>query len=610
MTLEMWFVAAVIVIPLALVMSNRWRVDVAAIFMIVVLGLAQYFGYSILGNEKTPGDTLLAISGFSQPVVVTLIGLFILTQTLSHNSVMLWLGQSLAAAGGNSEKRLVFLFTFASALLSLMMNNVAVGALLLPSVIQVTRKAKIRASKLLIPIAFGAALGGMATYFTTANIVLSNLLTAARPPQQALGVLSFAATGGLIAVAGILYITYFGRHLAPSREPGPEQAIARRGSDELENLYSLDERLWEARLSPKSKLAGKTLNQVRIGERFGLAIIAIWRGRHSIFTPDASEKIGIGDVLLIVGREERVNQLRKFGFKIVREMYAISAFDVTLVELILAPHSAYDGKTIKQMNFRRKYGFTVVALMRRGRSFRTDVGDIPLEMGDSLLMIGSPERVRDLRINPDIIILEADPAPRAIPRRRAAISILVFVSAMILALLGLPVYLSVLAAALFAIIIGLLPLQEVYRSIEWQVIFFIAGMYVASLGMVHTGLAALIGNSGLGLIGNTGPLGLAATAFLLSSVLTQFMGSQATAFVVGPIAISAAIHFNTNPQAIAVASAIGCSASFLTPMAHPVNLIMMGPGNYRFGDFFRVGIGLMLIVFLALLAGMILFWKL
>ena len=135
-------------------------------------------------------------------------------------------------------------------------------------------------------------------------------------------------------------------------------------------------------------------------------------------------------------------------------------------------------------------------------------------------------------------------------------------------------------------------------------------MYVASLGMVHTGLAGLIGSTAIDLLGSTGPLGLAATAFLLSATLTQFMGSQATAFVVGPIAISAAIHLNTNPQAIAVASAIGCSASFLTPMAHPVNLIMMGPGNYRFGDFFRVGIGLMLIVFLALLAGMILFWKL
>jgi di/tricarboxylate transporter len=610
MTPEMWFVATVIVIPLVLVMSNRWRVDVAAIFMIVVLGLAQYFGYSILANEKTPGDTLLAISGFGQPVVVTLIGLFILTQTLSHNSVMLWLGQRLATAGGNSEKRLVFLFTFASALLSLMMNNVAVGVLLLPSVIQVTRKAKIRASKLLIPIAFGTALGGMATYFTTANIVLSNLLTAAQPPQQALGVLSFAATGGLIAIVGIIYLTYFGRCLVPSREPGPEQVIARRAGDELENLYSLGERLWEAQLSPKCELAGRTLEQAGIGERFGLAIIAILRERQAIFTPNATEKIRGGDVLLIVGREERVNQLSKLGFKIAHEISAISNLDVTLIELILAPHSAYEGKTIKQMNFRRKYGFTVVALLRRNRSYRTDVGDIPLELGDSLLMVGSPERIRDLRINPDIIILEADPAPRAIPRRRAVISILVFVSAMILALFGLPIYLSVLAAALFAIIIGLLPLQEVYRSIEWQVIFFIAGMYVASLGMVHTGLAALIGNTGLGLIGNTGPLGLAATAFLLSAILTQFMGSQATAFVVGPIAISAAIHFNTNPQAIAVASAIGCSASFLTPMAHPVNLIMMGPGNYRFGDFFRVGIGLMLIVFLALLVGMILFWKL
>jgi Trk K+ transport system NAD-binding subunit len=394
MTPEMWFVVAVIVIPLTLVMFNRWRVDVAAIFMIVVLGLAQYFGFGILGNERSPGDSLLAISGFSQPVVVTLIGLFILTQTLSYNSVMLWLGQRLAAAGGNSETRLIFLFTFASALLSLMMNNVAVGALLLPSVIQATHKAKIRASKLLIPIAFGTALGGMATYFTTANIVLGNLLTAARPPQQALGVLSFASTGGLIAVAGIIYLTWFGRRLIPSREPGPEQAIARRASDELENLYSLGERLWEAQLSPKCELAGKTLEQAGIGERFGLAIIAILRERQAIFTPGSAEKVRGGDVLLIVGREERVNQLSNLGFKTAHEISAISKFDVTLIELILAPHSAYEGKTIKEMNFRRQYGFTAVALLRRNRSYRTDVGDIPLELGDSLLIIGSPERIR------------------------------------------------------------------------------------------------------------------------------------------------------------------------------------------------------------------------
>jgi di/tricarboxylate transporter len=610
MSSEMWFVSAVIAVPLLLVIFNRWRVDIAALFMVVVLGMAQFLGFSILGNTNTPQETLRAISGFSQPVVVTLIGLFILTQTLSYNSVMTWLGQRLAAVGGDSESRLVFLFTSASALLSLLMNNVAVGALLLPSVIQVTRKAQVKPGKLLIPIAFGTALGGMATYFTTANIVLSNLLTAAKPPQPPLGVLSFASTGGLIAIAGIIYLTYFGYRFLPTREPGVEQAIARRASNELESLYSLGERLWEARPAPRCSMRGKTLKQARIGERFGIAVIAILRGRQHIFTPDATEIIGSDDVLLIVGRQERVIKLKRFGFKIGHEINAISNFDVALIELILAPHSAYDGKTIKQMNFRRKYGFTVVALLRRGRSYRTDVGDIPLEMGDSLLMIGLPERVRDLRLNPDIIILEPEPSTRAIPRRRAVLSILVFISAIILSLAGMPVYLSVLAAALLAILFGLLPIQEVYRSIEWQVIFFIAGMYAASLSMVHTGLAAFIGNTALGLIGNAGPLGLAATAFLLSTTMTQFMGSQATAFIIGPIAISAAIHLNMNPQAIAVASAIGCSASFLTPIAHPVNLIMMGPGNYRFGDFFRVGLGLMLITFLTLLAGMILFWKL
>jgi di/tricarboxylate transporter len=578
--------------------------------MIVALGLGQYFGLNILSDTHSAQDVLLSISGLSQPVVITLVGLFILTQTLSANGIMLWLGQRLAGMGANSEARLAFLFTSVSALLSLLMNNVAVGALLLPSAMQVSRKSKIRPSKLLMLIAFGTALGGMATYFTTANIVLSNLLTVADPPQTPLGVLSFATVGGLIAVAGITYLTFIGRRLLPNRDPGPEQAIARRGSDDLENLYSLGERLWEARLSPACEHAGRTLKQARIGERFGLAVVAIWRGRQAIFTPDADERLLADDVLLIVGREERVSKLTKLGFQIGRETHAISQFDVTLIELILAPHSAYAGKTVKEMNFRRKYGFTVVAVQRRGRSYRTDVGDIALELGDSLLMIGPQARVRDLRINPDIIPLEAEPVHRAIPRRRAIVSVLIFIAAIVFALLGVPVYLSILAAAVLVLLLGLLPMQEAYRSVEWQVIFFIAGMYIASLGMVHTGLASLLGRNALAAVGHPSPLGLSAAVFLLAMVLTQFMGSQATAFVVGPIAISAALHLGINAQAIAVSAALGCSASFLTPISHPVNVIMMSPGNYRSGDFFRVGAGLMLVVFVTMLAGMALFWKL
>jgi di/tricarboxylate transporter len=610
MTLEMWFVVFVIAIPLLLVISNRWRVDVAALFIIVALGVAQFLGYSILGNEQSPGQTLLAISGFSQPVVVTLIGLFILTQTLSQNGVMIWLGQRLSLMGRNSETRLVFLFTLLSSFLSLFMNNVAVGALLLPSALQVARKARVSPGKLLIPIAFGTALGGMATYFTTANIVISNLLIAAQPPQQSLGVLSFAPTGGLIAIAGIAFIVLLGRRLLPTRDPGPEQEFARRTSAELENLYEVGPRLWEARVETFSPLIGLTLQESAIGEKFGIAITAMKRGARNFFSPQLNEAIQSGDTLLLVGREERISKLTDLGVKIQPETQPITTLGSALIELILAPHSAYVGKTIKEINFRRKYGFTVIALLRRGRNYRTDVGGIPLELGDSLLIIGPSDRRRDLRIDPDIIILEPDSSTDPIPRRRAVISILVFLGAVTLSLLGLPVYLSILAAALLAILLRLLPVQDVYRSIEWQVIFFIAGMHVASLGMVHTGLANLIGQAALGLLGNPGPLGLAAATFLFSAALTQIMGSQTTAFVVGPIAISAAIHLNTDPQAIAVATALGCSASFLTPLAHPVNLIMMSPGNYRFSDFARVGLGLLLVVFLAMLSGMILFWHL
>ena len=334
------------------------------------------------------------------------------------------------------------------------------------------------------------------------------------------------------------------------------------------------------------------------------------RGYQAFFAPAPDEVVQSGDVLLIVGREERVFLLNNLSVKIQPEVHTITTFGMTLIELILAPHSNYVGKTIKMMNFRRKYGFTILAILRAGRSYRTDVGDITLEAGDSLLVVGPPKRVRDLLSNPDIIVFEPDPATRAVPRGRAIISILVFLSTVILSLLGLPIYLSVLTASLLAILLGLLPIQEAYRSIEWQVIFFIAGLYVASLGMVNTGLAAFIGLNIIGLLRNAGPLGLASSTFILSAALTQFMGSQATAFVVGPIAISASIHLNTAPQAIAVATAIGCSASFLTPIAHPVNLIMMGPGNYRFKDFFKVGIGFMVVVFLSLLLGLVIFWKL
>ncbi|MBO9368894.1 MAG: SLC13 family permease [Chloroflexi bacterium] len=608
----MWITLLIIFLPLTLVMLGRWRMDVAALLMMAALGLAQFFGWGILGKPQTPADAIFAIAGFSQPVIITLIGLFILTQALTANGMMQWMSQQMMRLGGGTEGRLIFLFAGSAALLSLLMNNVAVGALLLPGAMQVSRRTRLPPSKLLIPIAFGTALGGMATYFTTANIILSNLLINASPPQAGLDFRSFFPVGGLIALVGILYLAILGRHLLPSRQPGPEQMLARRSSAELERLYALGERLWLGRVAAHSPLVGQSLQQSRIGELLGIVVVAIWRKRQAIFNPSAAEVIQPGDMLLLVGNEQRVQRLSQWGIEIGREKenVSLSRFNVSPVEVVLAPHSSYEGKTLKALNFRRAYGFTAIALMRRGRSYRTDVGTLPLEAGDSLLMIGPSSRLRDLRANPEIILLEVEAPVPLVPRKRALFSLLLLLGAVAASVMGMPAYLAILSAASLALLLNLLPVQEAYRAIEWQVLFFIAGMSAASRAMVNTGLAALAAQSVVRLLTGSGSLELAGAVFLLSAALTQFMGSQTTAFVIGPIAISAALHLGLAPQPIALAAAIGCSASFLTPTSHPVNLIMMNPGNYRFGDFARVGLGLMALTFLTLLAGLVLFWHL
>ncbi len=612
MTIPQWFVIIALVIPLGLAAFNRIRMDIAALLIAVALGIAQAAGLSVLGPPDTPSAAAKAISGLGQPVVVTLLSLFIITRSLDKTGVTRWIARHLVKVGGASEVRLMGLFAATAALLSLIMNNLAAGALLLPSAMDAARRTGVKPSKLLIPVAYGTLLGGAATYFTTANIIVSDLLTTANPPQTPLKILDFTPVGGLIAVAGIIFIVAFGRRLLPDRAPLADQLVPRPTGSDLEDAYQLGERLWEAQVLPDSALAGKNLSRCGIGERLGLAVAAIWRGRQAILAPSPDQVVQPGDILLVVGREERVSQLTGQGLKIGREGANghISARGVSLIEVMPAPHSQAEGKTLKELEFRKKYGLTAVALWRDGRSYRTDVADFKLRLGDSFLMVGSRQTLKVLQGSPDYIVLEPDVSDQPADPRRVALAVGITAGAVLISILGFPVYLAMLAGALLVVLTGVVTMEEAYRAVEWQAIFLIAGMYSVSLAMVQTGLASLVGQAMVNQVASLGPLGLAAGCYLLTALLTQAMGGQVTALVTGPIAISAAIHFNTSPQAMAVVTAIACSASFLTPMAHPVNILMIGPGNYRFGDYFRLGWGLTIVSFFALLVGLMLFWRL
>lgn len=586
------------------------RPDLLALTLMLLLALGQFLGLGLFGPKNAPQEARQALLGFGQPLIFTLIGLFVLTHALSHHGFTQWIGEHLASLGAQSETRLLFLFTSLAALLSLFMNNVVVGAILLPGAIQAARKRNLYPSKLLLPIAFGVALGGMATYFTTANIVFSNLLLTSQPPQHPLTMGTFFSCGGWIALIGIVYLLTIGKKLLPERRPVLEQALARRSEADLERLYALGERLWEVKIGGQSPLIGKTMTQSGLGDELGLAVIAIWRGRRAILIPEPTERLQQGDMLLLVGREERVLRLRERGCVIGRETRPLSSMEVTLLEVLPSPHAPILGKTLKQINFRRRYGFTAVALLRRGRSIRTDVGDYPLELGDALLLVGPSEKIPALRRDAEWIVLEVEPTPPQRPGKKALATLALFLLAIFASLLGLPAYLAVLGAALLTPLLRLLSIEEFYRAIEWPTLFFLGGMYAVSLAIVQSGLASSILNGILQIFPHPDPLMLSSLAFWLSALLTQILGSQTTAFITGPILIQAALHFGYDPRAVALAGAIGCSASFLTPISHPVNLIMVNPGNYRFGDFARVGAGLLLTTFVTLIMVLYLFWGL
>jgi di/tricarboxylate transporter len=592
------FLLIIVFAAVLIILSGRLRADVVALIVLLALGIARIV---------TPEE---ALSGFSSPAIITIIGLFIISHALEDTGAVQWLADRLRQIGGGNEGRLVFIFMAAGALLSLVMNNIAAGAVLLPAAVQVARDSNVRASRLLIPLSFGTLVGGMATYFTTANIILSDMLI--DQGQRGLGMTDFMPTGGLIVLAALAYMLLIGRHLLPVRESVGQHASPRSLSRNLYETYQLEERLWEVRVLPGSRLVNVPLNQSHIGEELGLTVLAIWRGHQAILTPEPMEVILSGDYLLVLGREERVAKLSEWGLSIGRENGNVNVrhdYSVDLTEVVIPPRSAAVGKSLSDLRFRNKYGLTTVALWREGRSYRTDVGRFPLQVGDALLMVGAVPRIRSLAQERDYLVLQSSHAARPPHPDKIVWAVLITVAVLLVAIFEfLPTPEAMLIGAVAMVLMGCLNIDDAYRAIEWQAVFLIAGMLPVSIAIVNTGLAARISDSVVGLLSSYGSLALIAGLFLLTMIVVQVMGGQVSALILGPVAVNAALQFGINPQAVAVAVAIACSTAFLTPMGHPVNVLMMGPGGYKPGDFTRVGLGMTAVVFAMLLIGMAVFW--
>lgn len=590
MTTPEWILVGIFAGTIGLMFGTRLRPDVVAILAALSLGL--------LG--VVPDGSVL--QGLSSTVVVTLLGLFILAAGLEDTGVIRWAALRLADVGGQGERRLLLTVMASAAVLSLGMNNVAVGALFLPASVRIARSSNVPVSRLLLPVSFATLLGGMATIFTTANIIMSDLLV--QRGSRPLGMVDFAVTGGLVAVAGIGYMLLVGYRLLPGRGAGNGTL-----DSDLFGLYKLGERFWEFEVRPGSELAGRTIEEIGFGQRFGLSVLAVRRRSRTMLVPGPGIALIPYDRVVVLGRRERLEEIVTLGAEL-RSSPSPGDLqeELELTEIVVPPRSRATGRTLAELGLRTRYGVTVLALWREGRVLRTDVGSTPLEIGDGLLVVNLPKRLGSLARGGDFLLTGSTLAAPERPER-APVALAIFAAVVAVAFAGLlPIGETVLAGAMAMVLTGCLSMEQAYRAIEWHVLFLVAGLLPLGFAMVDTGLADRVAVGLVALVGNGSAMVSVAAMFAVSALATQVLGGQVSAVLVGPVALSVASASGVALQPMAVAVAIGASTAFMTPMAHPVNAMMMGTGGYRPRDFARVGTGMTLVTFLALLAGMWLFW--
>jgi di/tricarboxylate transporter len=590
MTQQEWILVAVFGGTVILLYATRLRPDLIA--LLAALALAAL-------GVMPAGDVL---SGLGSSVILTLISIFILAEGLEQTGVVRSIAKQLSRVAGMEERRVVLVLMVAGAMLSLGMNNVAVGALLLPVSVRMARSADVPVASLLLPVSYGTLLGGMATYFTTANIIMSDLLV--RSGAAPLRMMDFFPTGGLVAVLGIAYMLFVGRRFLTRSGSGTQDL-----QGDLPGLYRLWERTWEATVPEGSGLVGMTIEEARLGERLGLSVLAIRRRGRTLVMPGPANAILAGDAMTVLGREERVRALRVWGVEVeaTPSPRAVPG-ELELTEMVILPRSRVRGMTLADLKLRTRAGVMALALFRDGKVIRTDVGKTPLEVGDSLLVVNRPHALEELARSGDFVVTGGE---NGAPRRpeRWTVALVIALGVLAVSFSGMqPVGPTAFAGALAMIVTGCLGMDRAYRSIEWHVVFLVAGLLPLGYGMIHTGLADRIADLSGTVLAARSPLLVLAAMFALTLLVTQVVGGQVSALLVGPVALSVAAAGAIPLHAMAVAVAIGASSAFLTPIAHPVNAMMMGTAGYRPGDFARVGAGMTVVVLAGLMAGMVLFW--
>lgn len=572
---------------------ERWRYDLVA-----VMGLLVCVGAGFVPASE-------AFQGFGHPATITVTAVFIISRALTNAGVTDPLTRVLGRIAFYPTIH-IFALTLTGAFMSAFMNNVGALAILMPVAIQSSIKANRSPSMVLMPLSFGTLLGGMTTLIgTPPNIIIATFRE--KELKEPFGMFDFTPMGSVIAVTGILFLSLIGWRFLPKkkREEKPQKT-----------LIDIEAYVTEAQVTEESKTSNLNFGSLEeFANTFEVTIAGLIRSDKLSTNLPLDEDVMKNDILILEGEPSDFSKfIAKYKLKALGASGGVknilSTKEAGTAEAIVTPGSQLEGRTVRSINFQRRYGLSLMGISRQGKSFRGRLKEVKFKMGDILLFYGNHSLIPDMLSDLKCLPL----AERSIPLQKSFypwVALSIFGIAIILsAMKVIPVQVSLVSAALCMVFFGIVPLRDLYESIEWSIIVLLGAMIPVGLAFETTGTAEALIRMVFQSAGDISPVFLLSLVMIVTMCITDVLNNAATALVMAPLAINLAKTIGVNTDPFLMSVAIGSSCAFLTPIGHQNNALIMGPGGYNFKDYWRMGLPLEILVLGVGVPAILYFWPL
>lgn len=587
---DILLIFSVLLATIALFIQGYWRYDTVALLCLLSL---------VLFRLIPPSEAFL---GFGNPAVITVGCVMVITRAISQSGLVEQVVEHIAPLTSNTTMH-IGLLTLLTAVLSAFMNNIGALGLMMPIAINSAIRHKLSPSKILMPLSFASVLGGLCTSIgTPPNLLISSYR------EETIGapftLFDYTPVGLTVALTAILFIAFVGWRLLPIRQ---------KASHDQSEQFPIQDYITEVSVSEQSKVIDMTVTEFENLTDTEILILGLIRGRKKILSIHPTEQLKAGDILIVeAAHEDLETLLQKTGLKIAGSdnvsTEKLKGDDMTMMEAVVTPGSRLESRSWQRMRIRSRLQINLIAIAREGRAFIKRLNHANLKAGDVILVQGHVDNLRENIISLGLVPL-AERKIRMGFSRHMLWPLGAFLAAILMAILNVTsVSVAFMTAILILVLFGALPMREVYRYVDWSIITLLAAMIPIGGALQSTGATKLIGDGIILLAGTHSTLFIIGVLLFMTMTLSDVMNNAATAIVMSPIAISIAqsLHLAVDPFLMAVA--VGASCSFLTPISHQNNTLVMGPGGYKFFDYLRLGIPVEMIVLLVGLPAIYYFW--